>query len=34
MKANEAGAETVALAEEIGRNKGKDILREAVDGNK
>ena len=34
MKANEASAETVALVKEIGRDEGKDVLREAVDGNK
>lgn len=34
MKANEGGTETVALVKEIGRDEGKDVLREAVDGNK
>ena len=34
MKANEASVEAVALVKEIGRDEGKDVLWEAVDGNK
>ena len=33
MKANKAGAETIAVGREMGRDEGKYILREAVDGN-